>query len=167
MSSGRGRDIRYGRRGGGWIDEPRRPTSTPTPLPTAPPSGPVQPALFNPAPASGETDPAESDLVHLDAAELDPSAGGELSTRRVVLDPERLFHPATIAAHRAHVRHCGGRPHAGGPCPAMVEPSDLEAVWSGRARMARARRAAGVALDAADRAALARVALVDMEDGRA
>jgi hypothetical protein len=70
----------------------------------------------------------------------------------------RLFHPDTIAATRAHQRHCGSRTHpVGETCPARPEPDDIAAVWAGRARMAAARRAAGQPLDDLDRQALARL----------
>jgi hypothetical protein len=110
MSSGRARDIRYGRRGGGWIDKPRRPA-------------PVR----------------------------------QRATRAAaVLEPEVLFHPDTIAARRAHDRHCTSAHKDGEPCPAVVDPDDLAELWAGRARMARARRAAGQPRDRLDLAALDR-----------
>jgi hypothetical protein len=73
------------------------------------------------------------------------------------VDLSRLFHPETIAATRAHQRHCGGRTHPHGEvCPARPDPEDLAAIWAGRARMAAARRAAGRPLDDLDRQALVR-----------
>jgi hypothetical protein len=72
-------------------------------------------------------------------------------------DLSRLFHPDTIAATRAHQRHCGGRTHPlGDQCPSRPHPADLAAIWDGRARMAAARRAAGQPLDPIDVEALAR-----------
>jgi hypothetical protein len=108
--SGRARDIRYGRRGGRWVDEPRR-------------------------------------LVPIDDTEGERVA--------VVLDPEVLFDPATIAAQRAHDRQCHKDHADGAPCPPDIDPDDLAAVRAGRARMARARQAAGQPLTSLDRVALA------------
>jgi hypothetical protein len=72
-------------------------------------------------------------------------------------DLSRLFHPDTIAATRAHQRHCGGRAHPPGePCPARPDRADRADIWAGRARMAAARRAAGQPLDDLDHQALAR-----------
>lgn len=132
--SGRARDIVYGRRGGGWVDPPRQPAVelTPTPQPTRP-AATGEPTLFAP--------PAD-DHQALDTA-------GE--TQR----PERVFAPDLLAASRAHDQQCGGRHQAGEDCPAVIDPGDLAAVWAGRARMARARKTAGVALNDGDRAALA------------
>jgi hypothetical protein len=82
------------------------------------------------------------------------TAGGGAGERpRVELDPERLFHPETIARARAHDRSC--RHGRNDPCPAEPDPADLAAIWAGRARMARARRAAGAPLSDLDRQALA------------
>lgn len=68
------------------------------------------------------------------------------------------FHPDAIAAARAHKRDCAG-PHApGDTCPAKPDPDDVAQIWAGRARMAAARRDAGVPLDAIDREALRRTA---------
>jgi hypothetical protein len=103
------------------------------------PPAPDQTALF---------DPTDGDVVD----ETPPAV--ERPAPRAVLDPEVLFAPETIAAHRAHVRQCRGRHDAGEICPAVIDPEDLAAVRSGRARMARARRAAGVELNRGDRAAL-------------
>jgi hypothetical protein len=73
-------------------------------------------------------------------------------------DLSRLFHPETIAASRAHQRHCGGRAHQpGDACSARPDSADVAEVWAGRARMAAARRAAGQPLDHVDHQALARV----------
>jgi hypothetical protein len=72
-------------------------------------------------------------------------------------DLSRLFHPETIAATRAHRRDCGGRTHPpGDECPARPDPDEVAGIWAGRARMAAARRAAGVPLDDIDSQALAR-----------
>jgi hypothetical protein len=77
-------------------------------------------------------------------------------------DLSRLFHPDTVAATRAHQRNCGGRTHlAGETCPAQPDPDDVAGIWAGWARMAAARRAAGVPLDDLDRQALARLARLD------
>jgi hypothetical protein len=73
-------------------------------------------------------------------------------------DLSRLFHPHTIAATRAHQHHCGTRTHPlGETCPARPDPADVAEVWTGRARMAAARRAAGQPLDDLDRQALTRL----------
>jgi hypothetical protein len=74
------------------------------------------------------------------------------------VDLSRLFHPDTIAATRAHQHHCGTRAHpTGETCPAQPDPADVAGIWAGRARMAAARRAAGVPLDDLDRQALVRL----------
>lgn len=155
MSSGRARDVRYGRRGGGWIDEPRQPTNQAPAQPPAenqPTARPDQGALFGP---TAEPGPVVSKVS--DRSQREP--------RRLVLDPEALFAPETIAAQRAHAAQCRGHHGDAEPCPAVVDPGDLAAVRAGRARMARARRAAGVELDAGDRAALAALDGRDDEQG--
>lgn len=71
------------------------------------------------------------------------------------------FHPETIATTRAHRARQPGTcandrnetPRL--PCDCQPDPHDLEQVWAGRARMAKGREAAGVALDSIDREALA------------
>lgn len=76
----------------------------------------------------------------------------------MTLDP---FHPATIARARRHADR-GGRPRCAADgkagrdavCTCEPDPATLAECWAGRARMARARRAAGVELDAVDRQAL-------------
>jgi hypothetical protein len=75
------------------------------------------------------------------------------------VDLARLFHPDTIAAARAHERSCTGKHRKGEPCTATVDPDDLAALWAGRARMARARRAAGQPLNDVDLDALRRAEL--------
>jgi hypothetical protein len=93
------------------------------------------------------------------------------------------FHPETLAQGRAHKcqdpgrlspcpivapghvcpergtcrRRKGGRAGPPVPCTCTPDPADLAELWAGRARMAAARLAAGVALDALDREALARL----------
>jgi hypothetical protein len=139
MSSGKARDIIYGRRGGGWIDPPRRPAAEPTPAPQPAPSA-DDATLF--APVAGD-----------DRPEID--AGRR--TRRPALDPQVVFAPELIAASRAHDQQCSGRHKAGEECPAVIDPGDIAGVWAGRARMARARQVAGLPLNEVDRAALARL----------
>lgn len=73
------------------------------------------------------------------------------------------FHPETIARDRAHTRRPPGTCASDdktdpGSCDCVPDPADLEQVWAGRARMARARKAAGVPLDDTDRQALNRAA---------
>lgn len=90
------------------------------------------------------------------------------------------FHPEAIARARAHAAARGSCPGRSArpatkrrpaqpaePCTCTPDPTDLVAVWAGRARMARARRAAGVTLDALDVEALDRTAPVHpLETGR-
>jgi hypothetical protein len=65
-------------------------------------------------------------------------------------------HPDDIARRRAHGRRpCVIAP--GTPCVCRPDPADLAEVWSGRARMAAARRDAGRPLDDIDRQALRRL----------
>lgn len=70
------------------------------------------------------------------------------------------FHPASIATARAHQRaaavDCPAKTDRAEPCICRPDPGDLAEVWAGRARMARARQAAGRPLDDVDREALAR-----------
>jgi hypothetical protein len=80
------------------------------------------------------------------------------------IDTARLFHPDTIAAVRAHDRHCAGKHRRGETCTAQVDPDDLAALWAGRARMARARRAAGQPLNDVDHEALRRAELRALPD---
>lgn len=68
---------------------------------------------------------------------------------------EALFHPETIAKSRAHDRDCDHGPKE--TCLAEPDPADLQLIWTGRARMARARHAAGVALDRVDQEAIRRM----------
>lgn len=72
---------------------------------------------------------------------------------RVEVDP---FSVEAICAARAHEQQCGGAHKDGAPCTAVPTPEDVDAVWAGRARMAAARRAAGLLLNSTDREALAR-----------
>ena len=73
------------------------------------------------------------------------------------VDHARLFHPDTIAAARAHDRDCPVARHRKGErCTAVVDRADLAEVWAGRARMARARHAAGRPLSLVDLEALRR-----------
>jgi hypothetical protein len=76
----------------------------------------------------------------------------------VTISAEDLFHPDVVARSRAHERHCRDEAaHKGDePCPAEADPDDLEAIWAGRARMAWARVAAGVAVDRIDQEAIER-----------
>lgn len=74
------------------------------------------------------------------------------------LDVAGRSHPDTIAGARAHDRTCSGSHPEGEACPAPVDAEDLADMWVGRARMAAARRAAGVPLDDIDLEALARCA---------
>lgn len=74
-------------------------------------------------------------------------------------DQTSLFHPDTIATSRAHAAspHCPAhRTKNPGVCRCSPDPDDLAAVWAGRYRMARARRAAGRPLDPTDLEAIAR-----------
>jgi len=97
----------------------------------------------------------------------DALAQGGDDRRPVDLDAGTLFHPETIARHRAHDRRDPGtcaKETAGSTaerrrvaCSCQPDPVDLEAIWAGRARMAAARRTAGRPLDAVDRQALARI----------
>jgi hypothetical protein len=68
--------------------------------------------------------------------------------------------PRDIAQARAHRRWptspCPARDDHDQACTCQPDSVDLAAVWQGRARMARARRAARVTLDAYDRQALDR-----------
>lgn len=73
--------------------------------------------------------------------------------RRDALDRSRATHPERVAQERAHLRRCRG-PHKDGRCPAVPDPDVLAELWAGRARMARARQAAGAFLDDVDRHAL-------------
>lgn len=125
MSGQPARDIRYGRRGGRWVDH-----------------------------APGQL------LDELRQLRQDQDAGGVPAGP---VDRARLFHPHAIAVARAHERRWPGscasddtvttpRP----PCDCQPDPEDLAQVWAGRARMAAARRAAGVALDDVDLEALQR-----------
>lgn len=70
------------------------------------------------------------------------------------------FHPEAIATARAHQRaaaaDCPAKTDRSEPCVCRPDSDDLAEVWAGRARMARARQVAGVALDDVDREALAR-----------
>jgi len=66
------------------------------------------------------------------------------------------FHPDVIAAARAHQRDCVREHASGETCPAKPDPDDLAQIWAGRARMAAARRDAGLPLGAIDREALRR-----------
>lgn len=76
-----------------------------------------------------------------------------------MVDRSQLFHPETIAKGRAHDRDCSHRSNE--PCPAQPDPDDLDDVWAGRIRMARARAAAGQPLDRVDREALFRAGDTD------
>lgn len=81
-------------------------------------------------------------------------------------DASVLFHPNTIARHRAHERRRPGScakdkaaskaDRRSVECSCRPDPEDLAAIWAGRARMARARRNTGQVLDDIDRQALAR-----------
>lgn len=67
---------------------------------------------------------ASSDAGRHRQAITDALTAGEARERpRVELDPERLFHPETIAQARTHERDC----HHGrtDPCPAEPDPDDL------------------------------------------
>lgn len=71
------------------------------------------------------------------------------------------FHPVTEARSRAHARNQGSCPangRDGNVADCSCEPTEQELAeeWSGRARMAAARRAAGMSLSAIDRQALDR-----------
>lgn len=90
----------------------------------------------------------------------------------MTLDP---FHPEAIAAALAHVerrgRGCARTADAASrsagdrrrvACTCTPDPETLAEVWAGRARMAAARAAAGVALDVTDREALARAAAPEL-----
>lgn len=87
---------------------------------------------------------------------------------RVPVDLGRLFHPETIGQARAHQRRQPGTcakddAHNKAErqriaCTCQPDPGDLDAIWAGRARMARARRNTGQALDDLDRQALERQA---------
>lgn len=78
----------------------------------------------------------------------------------------QLFHPEALAKARAHDRHEEGTcandaatnkiERQTMPCSCRPDPDDLDEVWAGRRRMAKARWAAGVPLDDIDREALAR-----------
>jgi hypothetical protein len=93
----------------------------------------------------------------------DALAASDQATGR--FDPRQVFHPAAIARARAHDRRRPGscakdeaanradRRRTDCTCP--IDPGDLDAIWVGRARMARARHNAGQALDDIDRQALA------------
>jgi hypothetical protein len=75
----------------------------------------------------------------------------------VTLDRQAPLHPRAIATTRAHRRTptCPARGNkAPGPCTCTPDPDDLAEVWAGRARMARARQAAGRPLNRLDREAL-------------
>lgn len=109
------RDIRYGRRGGGWAEAP---VDLPDDLP--------------------------------------PRKGGHV-------DMAALFHPETIARTRAHadpdtrtLHRCATRDDPDAACDCPPHLGQLDNVWAGRARMAAARRDAGMPLDQADRHALTR-----------
>jgi hypothetical protein len=81
------------------------------------------------------------------------------------IDFARLFHPETIARSRAHDRRrpgsCasdrGAQAHGKRqPCDCPIDPDDLDEVWGGVARMARARRTAGLPLNPIAQEAIAR-----------
>jgi hypothetical protein len=76
----------------------------------------------------------------------------------VTLDRAAHLHPQAIARDRAHQRTptCPARKPQGGECTCAYDPLDLADVWAGRARMARARTAAGLTLNRLDREALQR-----------
>lgn len=101
--------------------------------------------------ADTETGRLAADVSHaLDRWRAD---GGQMPDR------SRLFHPETIATTRAHQRAtagaCPAKTDRAEPCACRPDPDDLAEVWAGRARMARARKAAGAPLDDIDREALA------------
>jgi hypothetical protein len=79
---------------------------------------------------------------------------------RPPLDLTRRSHPSAIAVDRAHRRtsRCPARGKGKGTedCTCIADPADLTAVWAGRARMARARTAAGRPLDRLDHEAIRR-----------
>jgi hypothetical protein len=163
MSNGRARDILYGRRGGGWVDEPRRPAlPRPTPAPPAPQPSTGEPATLFAPPGADDHDDHQAD----DATALAATAPAAPAAVPVVLDPDLLFAPETIAARRAHTQQCRAGHGADGTCPAVIDPDDLAAVWAGAARMARVRLAAGAELTDVDRAALARAESHDQGVGR-
>lgn len=99
---------------------------------------------------------------------LDAVTGARAASDRQPVDADAsvLFHPSTIARHRAHERRRPGtcaKDDAGSKaerhrtdCTCQPDPEDLAAIWAGRARMARARRNTGQVLDDIDRQALAR-----------
>lgn len=76
-----------------------------------------------------------------------------------MVDRSERSHPDTIATARAHDRGCSHRSDE--PCLARPDPDDLDDVWAGRARMARARAAADRPLDRTDREALFRAGDID------
>jgi hypothetical protein len=63
---------------------------------------------------------------------------GRSGHRPVELSAEVLFHPETIARHRAHERGCAHGPNA--DCLAVAVPGEVAELWAGRARMAAARQ---------------------------
>jgi hypothetical protein len=88
-----------------------------------------------------------------------PAAPAEAPQPRPPLDLSGQFHPRAIAATRAHQRTptCPARKSKGRePCTCVPDPVDIAEIWAGRARMARARRAAGIPLDRLDHEAIRR-----------
>ena len=102
----------------------------------------------------------------LDAMTQARATSGDRDRQAVELDASVLFHPNTIAQHRAHERRRPGTcakdqadsktERLGTACSCRPDPEDLAAIWAGRARMARARRSTGQPLDDIDRQALTR-----------
>jgi hypothetical protein len=77
--------------------------------------------------------------------------------RPAPIDIAARLHPEAIARDRAHhrARRCPAKASRGHkPCTCQPDPADLADVWAGRARMARARQAAGLDLNRLDREAL-------------
>jgi hypothetical protein len=90
-----------------------------------------------------------------------PAAPAEAPQQRRPLDLTRRSHPSAIAVDRAHRRTPTCPAHKPKSkrtedCTCTADPADLAAIWAGRARMARARTAAGRPLDRLDHEAVQR-----------
>lgn len=88
-----------------------------------------------------------------------PGTPADKQARAIASDPYLWAHPERIAQADAHQsRRPGSCQHDHDrtlPCDCPPEPAALADLWAGKARMAAARAAAGVALDDLDRQALA------------
>ena len=88
-----------------------------------------------------------------------PGTPADKQARAIASDPCLWAHPERIAqavAHQAHWRGSCQHDHDRTlPCGCRQERAALADLWAGKARMAAARAAGGVALDVLDRQALA------------